>query len=274
MSSFSFKTFTSFLLVVTFLALTFSGIMLFLSPPGRIAHWTNWTLVGLGKEEWVAVHILMATLFLTGSLFHLFKFNWRVFLHYLKRKQHGSLFRKELLLSIGLFGLVLGGTILQVPPFSTVMAVHEEVKGYWEDQSESPPIPHMELMSLREVALRLSLDNEQMAERLAKLGLESVQEEQTLAEVAILLGLSPNELYNLLTGSGGSNYTTVSGPARRSGMGRKTLAEIASELEISVDQAIEKLKANGIDSQADQRLRDIASEAGKSPHELLEMIEP
>jgi len=68
MQRFSFKTFTSFLLVLTSFSLVFSGVILFLSPRGRVAHWTDWALMGLGKEEWGAVHILMAIVFLTGSL--------------------------------------------------------------------------------------------------------------------------------------------------------------------------------------------------------------
>jgi hypothetical protein len=273
MSRFSFKTFTSFLLVLTFLALTVSGIMLFLSPPGRIAHWTNWTLFGLGKEEWGAVHILMALVFLTGSLFHLLKFNWKVFLHYLKTKQRGFRYLRELAVSIGLFGLVLVGTLMQVPPFSSVIALHEEAKAYWEGESESPPIPHMELMTLREVASNLSLTQEQLSDGLTKLGLKSIDENQTLSEIAEAAQFSPHEVYGLLQKSLGDSHGVGSGalkPGR--GMGRRTLAEISMEMEIAVDQAIEKLKANGIEANPDSRLRDLASEAGRSPHELLEIL--
>jgi hypothetical protein len=52
--------------------------------------------MGLGKEEWGSVHILMAIVFLAGSLFHLLKFNWKVFAHYLKTKRRGFRYTREL----------------------------------------------------------------------------------------------------------------------------------------------------------------------------------
>ena len=56
-----------------FLMLILSGTMLYVSPPGRVAHWTGWTLLGGSKEQWGAVHSLMALVFLIGGLFHLLK---------------------------------------------------------------------------------------------------------------------------------------------------------------------------------------------------------
>jgi len=46
------KIFTSFLLTWTFLAVSISGLALYLSPKGRIANWIQWHLWGYTKEEW------------------------------------------------------------------------------------------------------------------------------------------------------------------------------------------------------------------------------
>lgn len=268
MSKFSFKTFTSFLLALTFLALTVSGVMLFLSPPGRVAHWTNWTLLGLGKEEWGSLHILMALVFLIGSLFHLLKFNWKVFLHYLKTKSKGFQHQKELVASVCLFMLVLGGTLLQVPPFISVIALHEEIKGSWEEQSEAPPVPHMERMSMTEVASGLDLTEEQVTRELSSIGVEGVDGDRMLAEVADDAGRSPQEIYRLLQRVGSGTDSPGSGR----GMGRRTLAEIAAESGVSVENAIESISEIGIQVEATDRLREIASRANMSPHELIELI--
>ena len=64
---FSAKGFTSLLLTCSFLVLAVSGIILFMTPKGRDAHWTNWTMLGLGKEGWGAVHINNSILFLAAS---------------------------------------------------------------------------------------------------------------------------------------------------------------------------------------------------------------
>ncbi len=108
-SKFSFKSFTTFILAWTFVVLILSGVMLFVSPPGRVAHWSNWTLGALTKEGWQEVHVLMAIVFLVGGLFHLLKFNWKVFTHYLKLACHRHAPSKGSLLSLGLLLLSSAG---------------------------------------------------------------------------------------------------------------------------------------------------------------------
>jgi hypothetical protein len=275
MSRFNFKTFTSFLLVLTFLTLTLSGVMLFLSPPGRVAHWTNWTLVGLGKEEWGALHILMAIVFLVGSLFHLLKFNWKIFFHYLKRKRHGTQHRLEMFASIALFVLVLVGTLEQIPPFTSVIAFHEEIKGYWENESGSPPVPHMELMNINEIASSVGVSSREVIEKLNRQGFSVSSEDQTLQSIAAAGGLSPRDLYALLQQGDGSGPTgsVIGGslsPGR--GLGRRTLAEIAKELEISTERVEQILQSRGLEANPDETLREIAERNAVGPHELLEIL--
>jgi hypothetical protein len=44
------KGFTSLLLAVAFLMLGFSGVILYLTPRGRVANWTGWTMLGLDQQ--------------------------------------------------------------------------------------------------------------------------------------------------------------------------------------------------------------------------------
>jgi hypothetical protein len=48
---------------LSFLALAISGAVLWVSPPGRIANWTDWAMLGLRKSEWIDLHIWFALLF-------------------------------------------------------------------------------------------------------------------------------------------------------------------------------------------------------------------
>ena len=275
MIRFSFKTFTSFLLVLTFLALTLSGTMLFVSPPGRVAHWTNWTLLGLGKEEWGALHILMAVVFLIGGLFHLLKFNWKIFFHYLKKKRHGAQYRKELLASIVLFGIVLTGTLAQIPPFTAVIALHEGAKAYWEEESGNPPVPHMELMKLSEVAAAAAMSTREAKDILTRHGLELDSADQTLQSIAAAGDLSPQAVYDLLQPSD-QTYEGTAGmagtPPLGRGLGRRTLAEVAGQLEVPIEEILQTLKSQGIETERDERLREIAERSAMNPHELIEML--
>ena len=75
---FSTKGFTSLLLTCCFLVMTVSGVILFLTPRGRDARWTDWTLFGLDKEEWGALHINNSILLLVVVAVHLV-LNWSMF---------------------------------------------------------------------------------------------------------------------------------------------------------------------------------------------------
>jgi hypothetical protein len=69
---FQTRKFTSLTLALGSLVLGASGVVLFSAPKGRVAHWTNWTLLGVTKDDWQAIHINIALLFLVVSGFHLY----------------------------------------------------------------------------------------------------------------------------------------------------------------------------------------------------------
>ena len=125
---FNFKTFTSFTLAMTFLLLVVSGATLYISPPGRVAHWTDWRLLGITKEGWGGIHILMALVFLIGGLFHILRFNWKIFLHYIRTRSGEFHYGRELVGAALLTALVLTGTMVGVPPFSSVLTLNENIK--------------------------------------------------------------------------------------------------------------------------------------------------
>jgi len=49
---FNWRGFTSLLLAAGFLILAGSGLVLYASPRGRVANWTDWEVLGLTKHEW------------------------------------------------------------------------------------------------------------------------------------------------------------------------------------------------------------------------------
>jgi hypothetical protein len=116
------------LLTLLFLALGFSGVILFLTPRGRVANWTGWTMLGLEKQGWQAVHINIALLFLVVAGLHLF-LNWGMFWGYIKKKASLSLNLKlEMLVAVVIAGGVLVGTIKGVSPFGALMTLNYHIR--------------------------------------------------------------------------------------------------------------------------------------------------
>jgi hypothetical protein len=132
---FSAKGFTSLLLACSFLVMGVSGILLYVTPRGRLANWTDWTLFGLGKEGWAAVHIMGSLLFLIVAAVHL-TLNWTMFWGYVKKKAVAGLnLKREMALAAAITAAIVAGTLYGLPPFSTVVAWRHEIKDYWERRS-------------------------------------------------------------------------------------------------------------------------------------------
>lgn len=53
----SLRRFTSLTLTFTFLVMSYTGIILFIAPKGRVANWTNWELLGLDKTQYTNLHV-------------------------------------------------------------------------------------------------------------------------------------------------------------------------------------------------------------------------
>jgi hypothetical protein len=282
-NKFNFRAWTSLILVWTFLLLIVSGTVLFVSPAGRISNWTNWRMGALTKTQWQSIHTLTAIAFLIGGLFHLLKFNWKVFWAYARRKgDSGWQYRKEMAASIVLIVVVMAGTIVGIPPFSSVMSAGETIKNSWSTPDNEPPVPHLELLTLRQVSERLSTQPDVLSSRLNQRGFVLTGIEQSLADVAKRNGRSPQEVYSTakevtgnptnLTGSSPGTSGNHQETGLGTGLGLKTLSEIATQLGLTTEEALGRLRAEKFEAEPQDTIRTIASRRNMKPFEVVELL--
>jgi len=132
---FKWRGFATFLLALGMLIEIVSGVVLYVTPLGRFANWNNWTLMGLDKHAWGAVHTVFGFLLLIIIMLHLY-FNWKVIVHFVWNKLHSTFNLKwELALSLLLVAGIFAGTLWNIPPFSTVMNIGADAKLSWEKNS-------------------------------------------------------------------------------------------------------------------------------------------
>ena len=125
------RSLTSLLLTWAFLLLSLSGIILYIAPRCSVALRINWTMLALSKEIWSALHIASALAILIAAAFHLY-FNWAAFMNHLRQKAQGTFkLHRELFVSLALILLLFLGVYYAVPPFSTLVEVHESIKDSW-----------------------------------------------------------------------------------------------------------------------------------------------
>lgn len=283
---FQLRPFTSVLIAFSFLMLAVSGTVLFMAPPGRVANWTDWQILGLTKHEWGGLHIWFALLSVIGALLHLF-FNLRPMLNYFKgRITRRMAFRPEwvgaVILCIGVFI----GTKSGLVPFATLLAFNEQVKNSWEDTRTSAPIPHAELLTLGALAEQVKVPYETAAERLQNQGFGNLAPDKVIADIARSFSVSPQRIYEVISGSAGHGRGFQEGKGSGqgnspgshggsySGVGRQTLADYCANKGIDLQQALARLEEAKIKVSAEQTLREIALANGYDrPYKVLEIVE-
>jgi len=188
------------LTTLSFVTLAISGIILFITPPGRIAHWTGWRFWGLTKTQWSSVHIWFALLFVVAGGAHIY-YNWRPLLNYFQSRLTKKVsFRFEWIIALVVCLGAFVGTLAEIPPFSSFIAWDEEIKLSWVEPEEVAPIPHAELLSLAELATEASLELEVTLERLRKAGLNA-QPDMKLRDIALKHNRKPYEILEIVKGN-------------------------------------------------------------------------
>jgi hypothetical protein len=296
---FNWRSFISVLTALSFIGMAFTGIILFVVPPGRVANWTGWTLLGLTKHEWIGLHDWFSIIFVVASVIHLY-LNWKPFVSYFKSKATKAFaLRGEWAAAVVVCVVVFAGTLGDIRPFSSLLEWNENIKHSWESPQQRAPIPHAELMSLDELAKQVQgVSLETMLSNLKAAGIEVESADIVLGELAEAYNMTPVSLYDIALGrsvggrggrgqgghgAGGGGQRTGShedgssgrgGGGGGRGLGRMTLRQYCEEISLDVKAAVKKLDDAGFKAGPDMTIRDIADSAGRHPSEIRMVLEP
>ncbi|WP_331775358.1 DUF4405 domain-containing protein [Sulfurospirillum sp. 1612] len=267
----SFRKFVSLSITFSFIIMTYTGIFLFISPKGRVAHWTNWELFGLSKDQYTDLHVTFMVLFIVGIALHLY-LNWRPLMHYLQNKERNfSILTKEFAMAFGFALLFIFGTLYQIPPFKTFTDFEASVKNSWETKHNEAPIPHAELLSLKELCDKTNIDLNNAIARLQANGITNISANQPLATLAEKHHLAPVKLYQIITASTQTNTTKSQ---KSGGWGRMSLGEVCQSKNLDLERAVKILQDKGIQADKNSKIKPIANELGITPIELIKILTP
>ncbi|MBD3275162.1 MAG: DUF4405 domain-containing protein [Candidatus Marinimicrobia bacterium] len=271
---FNFRGFVSLYIALSFLIISISGLMLYMAPPGRIAHWSHWTFGALTKEQWQAIHTVFSVLFVLMAAFHLY-FNWKPIVAYFREKIQTHLkMRKEFIAASSAMVGILLLTLLELPPFQPIMDLSESLTNSWSSEAVEPPVPHAELMTVSELAIQLKMQPGDVRTQLLAAGIELPAEKSaTIQEIADANGLSPSSLYQNITLPGGEQAASQSPPSGGAGYGRMTVAQLAERSNIEVQDAVGRLAEHGIEADPGSNLRQLSADNNLTPLELVDIIQ-
>lgn len=275
----SLRSFVSVLLLFSSAILVFTGIIMFITPPGRVAHWTGWTIFGLGKEQWASVHICFSVCVIIASILHIY-LNFKPLINYFKNSITKKFTVKmEWIAAAVLCIAIFMGTLAAIPPFSSIMALNSHYKFGWEKPSQRAPIPHAETLTLADLAKKVDLDLDMMIANLKKAEMGPARPETVINQLANKYKMTPMQVYRIATGEKNTLDDTENGVSesvdcdgQKRGLGKMTLKQYCDSEKIDLQKAIENLKSAGIAASADDNLKVLADQALTKPHEIVRIV--
>jgi hypothetical protein len=264
---FTLKKAVSLTLALSFIVMSYTGIMLFFTPRGKIANWTDWTLLGFSKTQYTDLHITSLFLFLTMGIWHIY-YNWKPLTSYLKNAAHHiTPFKKEFLLALALNAFFVGGTLAHVAPMQSIVDLNTRIKNYWEREEGAPPFGHAEEATLASLAPLRGIDTQSAVKRLRDAGINVKSAGQTLQQIAEQNGITAQRVYELIAPKQQKKTS-----AAVSGLGRRSLGELSSMGQFDLEGALAYLKAQGYEAGPQTTMRDAATALGTTPYTLFETL--
>ncbi|NQU42330.1 DUF4405 domain-containing protein [bacterium] len=280
---FRFRPCISLFTFATFTIMAVTGLVLFIMPPGRIAYWTHWRLAGLGKDHWGNVHIVSSLFFILSGILHVY-YNWRPFWSYIKEKASAGLrLRAEMWAATVLIVLLVAGSLLPLPPLTSILRLNAYFKEVWvDDPALEPPFGHAELLSLSGFSRKMDIELPEAVKALREAGIEFDSARQSLEKIARANGVPPVRLYQIIRPfqkepaqipvEGGLTAEAVEGRFAGTGIGMKTIAEIATQTGTEAGLLAERLRQAGLDFDNSDSLREISERNGQNPLEVLKIM--
>lgn len=264
----SLTTFFSFVLLFV------TSVVLYVTPHGRVAYWSNWQLWGLSKTQWGALHTNLGVLFTVVGVWHLV-LNWSAIVSYLSRRQQ-ALCSSAMVWSFVITVVVSVGTLVDVMPFSGVQVLGERIKDRASMVYGEPPYGHAELSSLKVLVRHTGLELDDVVERLNTAKITFDSPEQSVLDIAIRNNMSPQQLFELIKPAPVAGEVLVLPELPIPGIGRLTLGEICLKYGLDCQAVINELSVpqpNGeVFATPEISLKKLAEKQGVNPMSLYEKI--
>jgi hypothetical protein len=264
---------TSLTALLSFAVLVASGVVLFLTPQGRVAYWSEWHLWGLTKEAWGAMHILLSLLFLVAGVVHI-ALNWKAILTYLRDRKKGLRApTPEFAISAVLTTLFTVGALLGWPPFRWVMDLNTYAKDQGSRTYGEPPYGHAEQSTLQAFTQKMGMDLEKAQGLLRGQGISVQGPQERLQDIAKRNHLTPQQVYLAMKEAEMARAGGVALPEEPApGLGRKTLEELCREYHLDQVRVRAILEARHLNVKNELPFRALAEANGTGPQELYAVL--
>ena len=262
------KKITSLSLGFSFLIMSYTGIMLYIVPQGKVAYWSDWHLLGLSKTQYGEIHVTsMFTMLLFGFL-HIY-YNWKPIVSYLKDKSKKVSFtKKEFLIALGINVFFVVSTLYALQPVKSLLDIEESIKDHWAKEYGEPPYGHAEESKLTVICQKENIDLEIAKERLKAKNI-IFKDQDTILEIARKNSLTPSGVYAIMNPRS-KNIDKPEGTPTN--LGRRTLGELNDMGKIDIEKVLNYLKKQNVDADSNTKVKQVADILETTPLEIYKKI--
>ncbi len=263
---------TSLTALVSFVLEMLTSVILYIDPPGRVAYWSDWQLWGLNKTQWGSMHVNLGVLFLIAICLHIY-YNWSPIVAYLKNKAaERRIFTGDFSVALVLSLVFILGTYWELPPFSTIIQIGDQIKEAAAKKYGEPPYGHAELSSLATFSKKMELNLDSSLTRLAAAKIRVTDPSQSILDIARTNNLNPKAVYRAMLPpeQPGQVKSLPSNPP--GGFGRKQLGDICQEYQLDVKTVILTLADRNINATEAMSIKEIAAANKTSPMDIFEVL--
>ena len=263
---------TSLTALLSFVLEMLTSVILYIVPQGRVAYWSGWRLWGLSKTQWGSLHVNLGVLFLIAICLHTY-YNWNPIVAYLKnRAAELRIFTTDFTVALILCLVFTLGTYWELPPFSTIIGIGDQIKEGAAQKYGEPPYGHAELSSLATFSKKVELDLDASLSRLAAAKISVTDPGQSIADIAKMNNLTPKAVYQaMLEPEQPGQYTAlpISPPA---GFGKRRLGDICQEYQMDITAILQGLADRKITATPVMSIKEIAAANNTSPMDIFETL--
>lgn len=271
-----FRRVVSLTLLISLVPLLVTSVILYIVPEGRVAYWSNWRMLGLSKTQWGDVHINLGWLFLLAGIIHLY-LNWKPILNYLRTKaKEFKLFTLEFNIGLLITLFCFIGTLLGIPPLSTIIDFGASFKEAAAIKYGEPPYGHAELSSLKTLATRMGLDPGKVKAELDGAGVQFENPSQSLLEVAKLNNMTPKDVWVIMQKAKPKLQAGEKEPFPDSpfpGFGRMKFIDVCNTYGLDRERVLAAFAENKITVDLEKSIKEVAEEHASDPHALFEILQ-
>jgi hypothetical protein len=264
-----YQRFVSLSAGLSFIIIFISSGVLYFIPDRKVTAWTDWSFLGLDKQQWDNLHINLGIFFLLMIIWHIY-FNWKPIKNYLKVKKELKIFTKEFNVALIWTTIFMVGTITMTIPLSILVNLGNGVKAINSLDDGNPPFGYAEESTLKDFCILTNINQENALKRLKEKNITVTSDKESLKEIALRNHTSPKELYTFIRDKNQKLQLPSEIPI---GIAHKSINRLNSEYNMDIDKFINYLAYYSIEIEPTMTFKRIAKENHLHPAKLYNMLQ-